>query len=287
MLCHLGLHSHFGVRHGIAAVLFVIIGLTCLSTERSLGAFFTLVDENSSASFDTTGANNYDWSVDGQDQLQQQAFWFRVGNAAEQTLTSLPIAVQGASDTDFNGDLDTLFVRYTGTGFRTEVRYTLDGGVAGSGVSNLSEQISITNTTASPLDFHFFQYSNFDIGGTAGNDSAVFTNANAVQQYGGSLRLSETVVTPVPTHREIATFPVTLGKLSDGVADNLSDTAIGAPVGPADVTWAYQWSVVIPAGGTYQVSKDKTMRTIAVPEPAALALVSIAGLLLVARRGRK
>ena len=62
----------------------------------------------------------------------------------------------------------------------------------------MSEQISITNLLDSPLDFHFFQYADFDLSAA---DTAFFTNANAVDQIGGGLRLSETVVTPVPSHR--------------------------------------------------------------------------------------
>jgi hypothetical protein len=197
----------------------------------------------------------------------------------------LPIAVQGTSDSNFDGNPDTLFVRYNGAGFRTDVRYVLDGGAPGSGTSDMGEQISITNVSDGPMDFHFFQYTDFDVRGTAGDDSAVFTNLNAVDQYEGVARLTETVVTPVPSHREIALFPVTRNKLSDGVATTLSDTPIGTVVGPGDLTWAYQWDVVIQPGSTFQISKDKAIR--AIPEPATASLLGLAvGLLLAAQRKR-
>jgi hypothetical protein len=220
--------------------------------------------------------------VDGQDQMNQQAFWFRVGNTAEQSLHSLPIAFEMATNTNFDPNLDTLFVRYLGAGFRADVRYALDGGAPASGSSDMSEQISITNTSGAPLDFHFFQYSDFDVSNTAGDDTAAFTNANAVQQYDGGLRLTETVVTPAASHREIDTFPNTLNKLTDGVASTLSDTpAVGVPFGPGNLAWAYQWDFTVPVGGSVQINKHKNLNARLVPEPGTMGLLALAGLLAV------
>jgi hypothetical protein len=143
----------------------------------------------------------------------------------------------------------------------------------------MGEQISIFNLTPSPLEFHFFQYADFDLSAA---DTAIFTNSNTVDQTGGGLRLSETVVTPVPSHREAALFPVTLNKLNDGLPTTLSDNA-GA--GPGDVTWAYQWDAVIPPSGTFLISKDKHISL--VPEPAAASLLCVAAGLLVARRRKR
>lgn len=263
----------------------VLLGLFGPATQNSVAALFTLTDSNSSASFQTaTADNNFNWTVDGVNQMSQQAFWYRIGEAAEQSLHSLPIAVQGTTDSNFDGNPDTLFVRYNGTGFQAEMRYVLDGGAPGSGASDMAEQISITNVTSEPLNFHFFQYTDFDVRGTAGDDSGVFTNPNTVDQFDGPVKFTETVVTPVPSHREMALFPVTRNKLGDGVATTLSDTPLNTLVGPGNLTWAYQWDTTIQPGITFQISKDKGIR--GVPEPASGALVAIAlGLLLV--RGRR
>src|SRR5882757_3468326 len=184
---------------------FILAAFSAATAQQSVAALFTLTDDNTVAQFETaTQANNFNWFVDGNDVLAQQAFWYRVGNVAEQSVHALPIGVQGTSDSNFDGNPDTLFVRYNGAGFRIETRYAVDGGLPGSGASDLVEQISITNTLDSPLDFHFFQYADFDLGAA---DSAVFTNANSVRQFGTGSELNETVVTPVPSHREIAFFP--------------------------------------------------------------------------------
>src|SRR5438874_7410442 len=201
--------------------IFCMAIVTGFASQRASAALFTLTDDNSVAQFDTaTQANHFNWFVDGTDYLAQQAFWYRVGNVAEQSVHSLPIGTQGTSDTNFDGNPDTLFVRYNGTGFRVETRYTLDGGAAGSGASDMAELISITNEGTSSLDFHFFQYADFDLSAA---DSLVFTNLNTVQQSGGASKLTETVVTPVPSHHEGAFFPVTLNKMNDAVPTVLSD----------------------------------------------------------------
>src|SRR6186997_1639217 len=133
----------------------IFLGFTGLAAQRSSAALLTLIDGNSQADFDTaTPSNNYNWFVDATDLLAQQAFWYRVGNAGPETsVHTLPIGVQGTTDANFDGNPDTLFVRYNGAGFQVETKYSLDGGLPGSGTSDLAEQISIINLTPSPLDF--------------------------------------------------------------------------------------------------------------------------------------
>jgi len=266
----------------------VVCGLAGPGTQNSFGAVFNLIDGNSSALFDTsTPANNYRWFVDGVNQLTQQAFWYRIGSVGpEVTVHGLPIGLQGTTDPNFDGNPNALYVRYNGAGFQIETQYVLDGGLPGSNAADMGEQISITNTSGAPLDFHFFQYANFDLQNTPGGDTAVFTNPNTVDQNEGVARLTETVVTPVPSHREIAFFNTTLAKLTNGVADTLSDAPpYGTVFGPGNVTWSYQWDIVIPPNSTFQISKDKNLN--AIPEPATLALLSLlVGLLFVPRRKR-
>jgi hypothetical protein len=265
----------------------IVAGFAGFASQRASAALFTLIDGNSIAQFDTaTQSGNYNWTVDGSDVLAQQAFWYRIGNVAEQSVHLLPIAVQGTSDSNFDGSPDTLFVRYSGGGFGIETHYTLDGGLPGSGAADLTEQISITNLLNSPMDFHFFQYADFDLSSNA--DSLRFTNANTVQQSGGTSRLTETVATPAPSHHEGAVFPFTLNRLNDGLPTTLTDTPpIGTLFGPGDVAWAYEWDVTIPANSTFQISKDKQLSA-TVPEPSAAGiLLGISAGLLNLREKRK
>jgi hypothetical protein len=270
-----------------AAVCALLFAHSFLPIERSHAGLFVLVDDNSVVNLDTdSSANALNWIVDGVDHLFQQTFYYRIGNVAEAPVSTVPHPIEGTTDTDFDGNQDTLVVKYNGAGFLMEIGYRLDGGLPGSGVSDITEQISISNVGTSALDFHFFQYSDFEMLGTPGNDSVVFTNENAVRQFEGALGLIETVNTPPASHREADFFDNTRDKLEDGVASVLSDLPPeDVVIGPGDVTWAYQWDVVIPVGRSFIISKDKRLSF--VPEPGPFALLSIGvGLLILARRVR-
>src|SRR6476620_3527941 len=106
------------IARALLCVLLALFSDAFLS--QSHAAILTLVDDNSSATFDTaTPANNFNWQVDGISQLNQQAFWYRLGTAGpEQSVHTLPIGVQGTSDGNFDGNPENLFVRYIGAGFR-------------------------------------------------------------------------------------------------------------------------------------------------------------------------
>ncbi|MBN1341093.1 MAG: PEP-CTERM sorting domain-containing protein [Phycisphaerae bacterium] len=242
-------------------------------------AVFTLSDENSAATIDTTnlagpsGLNS--WSVDGTDHLNELWFWYRLGSAAETNLASLPIDVQGTTDTDFDGDPDVLFVRYLGSGFEVEVRFSLQGAALGSGTSDISEQITINNTGVSSLNFHVFQYADFDLGGDASGDTVAFASSNTVNQMDGAIALSETIVSPMASRIEAALTPVTRNSLDDGAPTTLSNVA---SAGPGDATWAFQWDFVLGAGDTFQIIKDKQL---IVPEPTTLGLLGLGALALV------
>jgi len=267
----------------------VLVALIGPAAQHSLGGLFTLTDENSSAHFNTGAPiNNDSWIVDGLSQLQSQAFWFRIGDDPEQSVHALPIALEGTTDANFDGNPDALFVRYLDPNnrFKIETRYTLDGGAAGSGVSDLGEQISITSTSASPLNFHFYQYADFNLRATPGGDTVNFINPNAVRQTQGPLEVSETVLTPVASHREVAFFPTTLNALNDGSPTILSDTT--GPLGPGNVTWANQWDFLLQPNSTFGISKDKRLAGAGeVPEPATVSLLCFAAGLLFAQRRKR
>ena len=152
----------------------------------------------------------------------------------------------------------------------------------GSGVADIGEAIRIKNTSGSSLDFHFFQYSDFDLG-CPGNDviqlgKNLQGKFNEAAQSDGAVGLTETVVTPGANHGEAAFFNTTLVKLNDGVASVLSDNL--NPVGPGDVTWAFQWDFTIAPGGSFLISKDKYLQIQNVPEPSSMLLALLGGILI-------
>jgi hypothetical protein len=239
---------------------------------------YTLVDNNSVANINLTSARGmYEWFVQGQNQMAQQWFWYRVGNTPEASIDTI------SAPSVFQSTPRSLTTTYANSQFRLRIDYLLNGGatvgVGQTANSGISESITIFNTSSSTLDFHFFQYSDYDLGGSSANDTVQLgTNLqglfNEAVQFDGIVALTETVTTPGANHGEAAVWPLTLNKLYDGVPTTLTDNA--GPVLPNDVSWAFQWDLSIASGASAQINKDKYLSVVIVPEPSILALAGLA-----------
>jgi len=261
---------------GIFAVL-ACVALTAVVPVR--GEIITLEDLNSRAQFEPNSADGqFNWVIDGVDYLVKQWFWFRIGpDGGERPVSTLPLTGVKVLDSNFHPGPDTLFAQYTGEGLLMTLGFVLTGSHDGSRTSDIAETISIKNISAQPLKLHFFQYVDLNLGQP---EMAEFLNANTVRQLGGQLMANESVITPASSHREAALAGATLASLNDGLPTTLNDNVLMA--GP-NVTWAFQWDVVIPANGTFLISKDKQI----IPEPATMVLLGIGSLVLGYARQRQ
>ena len=258
------------LRNTAAAVILLAVAAS------TRAAPVTLTDKNSSATIDPSSQNGmFNWTVNGVNQLAQQWFWYRVGSTGpESSIETLPLLSATASDTNGNGLNDTLFLSYGSTSaLQIDVTYSLQGTLAAG--SSIGETINIiNNSTTSPLDFHFFQYSHFTLGNVAGAETETLLNPNTVRVLGTGNLFSETVVTRAPNHYELGLTPDspnTLTRLNDANPTTLSDGPTTR--GPGDATWAFQWDQSIAPGATFTISKDKSLQL--VPEPGTLTLISI------------
>lgn len=220
-----------------------------------------------------------DWTVDGQTQLYKQWFWYRTGASSKEK----PINSLSSSSTLINPS--TLNSLYTASNFKIDVTYSLLGGGAGSGSSAITEQIKISNLTGSALDFHFFQYVDFDLGGSYLGDTVTLEQNllglfEKAYQTKGNAYFADEIVSPAASHGEVGLSQSILTKLMDVSATTLNDS-----VGPVtgDAVWAFQWDVLIPSHSSFTIAINKSVYV--VPEPSALALISVGAILLgVARR---
>jgi len=241
-----------------------------------------LYDLNSHVEFETDSGQTV-WLVDKVSQLKQQWFYYRLdGMTEELPLSGLGYFNHKAVDANFNPGDDTLTVIYgQPAGFSITLAYLLNGGLGHSLKSDLVETITFHNLTGQAVHLQFFQYCDFDLGGTSDDDIVAIVNPNTVRQSDALIMVAETVLTPVPVHSEVGVYDSTLLKLNDAGVTTLDGTT--GPIGPDDVTWAFQWDITVPVGGTVQISKDKNIT----PEPATLALMALGGLGLVLSRKRR
>lgn len=254
----------------------------------------TLEDGNSLVRFNTNVANTTRrvgmdrWEIDGVNHLYNQWFWFRVGSSGpEARINSLNELFRATFNTNADPRDDTLTLTYgdgatvTTSTYTIETRFSLQGGQAGSNRSDVAEQIRIDNRGTVPLVFSFFQYADFDLNDDIVDDSVSISPNNTANQADGQLAVTETVVTPMPSNREVGTYSTTIDALDDAITTVLNGNAGPLNDGTRrDYTWAFQWDFVVQPGGSYLISKDKNF----VPAPGAMALLGLAGLGALRRR---
>jgi hypothetical protein len=280
--------------------------LTAACLASAAHADIVLQDGNSLARIDPlSAAGMYHWDVQGQNQLVQQWFWFRAGSMTSElpinALNAAPVINLGTGPTQ-DRYVSTL---YDDGVMGVRIEYLLTGGTAmitgQTATADIAETITLYNHSTSPLSFHFFQYSDFNLNGAAADTTQIFpvgTRFILADQWdntGSQLSESQTTVLPLANHGEANFAGITLASLNDLAPTTLNDVL--TPVGPGDTTWAMQWDLTIPAAtvmgpGAIIISKDKLLNVVIlpnggnIPEPASLALVGCGAVALLARRRR-
>lgn len=253
---------------GSVFLIFFMAASLAWGSEKNPTHIITLSDSNSTVKIDPyTPAGVFSWEVDEVEHLCRKWFWYRVGDTGpEASIDTLPLT----ADVQFLGTKGIQLV-YTAPNFSINILFILTGSSAGSNTSDFKETIRIRNTSDSPLDFHFFEYSDFDIGGTAEDDKAARTGSNRILQEENPFFI-ETLAT-TPDHWEIDVAPNIRDKLNDGEATTLAD-ATSPLSGPANIEWTFQWDSSIPAGGTFLIGKDILIGPVVLgPELAGLGLI--------------
>lgn len=226
------------------------------------------------------------WSVNGIAHLRTQWFWLRVGGAGpEASIDALAEAARVASDTDGDGQADTLFLALADPAerFALELRWSLTGSPfappSAGASADLALQLTLTNTSGGPLDITLFQYTDVDLFQSAVDDSAAWSAAaspNTVTITDSTeLAEWESVWTPRPSDVEASLYDTALASLLDGDPTVLS----GALTAAGDVTVTAAWRVLLAAGGSWLLSQDQQVRVAAVPEPSVLGLLALGAFL--------
>jgi len=247
---------------------------------KSMAQNYSLSDGGSTATLNLgAGTGNLgmnSWTVlNGQNQLDQQWFWYSVNGSAPQ-----PINTIGGLTTTPNGANDVT-VTHQNSLLSVNVDYTLNGNGAGSGSADIMESIWIDNLSSDQtVNLSFFQYSNFNLLQNNNNTVSIsgspgaYTGAFQSTGTPGGTGIAEVILTPNASHGETALVPTTLNELNDpaNLNFNLSDNT--SPV-TGNVSWAFQWDDNLAPGTEEDISKDKGLKVMTVPEPSTVAIIAL------------
>jgi hypothetical protein len=231
--------------------------------------------------------NNYgtsDWSsnfvVDGVDHLFSLGYWYRLAGGTDETVFPAP------SSASFSGNAATLgWTNFSGTGLDATLDLVITEPAEGSG--ELTSTLTISNTGSTDQSIDVFSYTDFDLAGSSGGDSAVLASANNAITITDDVTTGTSAATGGDAY-QVANWPTIRDLAGNAAVDDLDNS--GLPFGPGDFTGAFQWqSRTVPAGG--QLTFEDT-RGVSIPQPLAvpvgeqwalalliLALLAVAGLI--------
>jgi hypothetical protein len=229
---------------------------------------YTLSQNDSSVQVNL-GGGVYDWQVDNVNQLNQQWFYYRVGSTGpEYSIDTI------ATPSSISSSPTRVSATYANSTISVKTSYLLSGQTSGSGKATLTETLVVKNASAISQDFHFYQYSDFDLGDAAGNQTVQFYDNGSgsyyevIQSYGNE-SLTETVSAPAANAPlvQAGLYDATLLGLADDSPTTLDNTL---SAGPGDVVYAYEWDATLGAGLSFTISK---IMSITVPEPSVLTIM--------------
>jgi len=219
------------------------------------------------------------WTVELFNQMAQSGYWFAIGNSA----VAVPVSSIGAASITQFTESDATLV-YSGDLFDIQIDYLLWGNPVGSGMSDLSQTVMITNKSGTALDFHLFEFVNMDLNGSAANEIAMLTNSSTITQDEGTTQ-GQLSVNTIPAHWQIGDATSLLNSINTVSGLNLAD---GQSPYVGDAAFAFQWNMSIAGNGSQSISQDMLMMGAQVPEPSSVTLfVSSLTLLPLVRRRRK
>ncbi|MCC5611806.1 hypothetical protein LC612_35005 [Nostoc sp. CHAB 5834] len=258
------LKKHFNfLKVKFVSVTTAVVILTVITEQSAQSAVLALNDDNSIAAFETSSSDNpandglLFWTIDNINHLFHNQFWYRIGSTSkENEINALNLI--GINQTQPASN--QLSATYAGNSFEMVLNFQLDGGVPGSGTSSLFENIDIKNTSSNKLDFHLFNYTDFDLTDN-GQDDTVKISTDMATQF-DSFTLAKEVINPSASDYQVSPFPNILDALSDNFPTNLSN--VGGPLTGEDA-YAFQWDFVLEPEKSFSIKNYKSIKP--VPEP--------------------
>jgi hypothetical protein len=272
------------------AYLLALAAASFVSGRSAEAATYTLEDAglNSKIVIDSSFGNIVDWFVEGVDQVEGRAYFFRVGAPGpfnpELAVDDVNLALSGVNQLDTNFDLgiDTVSLRFVDPNqqFRITTNTSLAAGLPGSNQATFTESLRIDNLSSVPLVISIFLAADYNLNGTAIDSSLVFGDPRSLTQVDAAGVIHESSVTVTPTLIQASDIAALGAVLGNAGSDNLSGST---SAGPGNLAYAFQWDLVIAPRRSWTLGNTNS---ITVPEASTTLLVGmgLAGGLFVARR---
>jgi hypothetical protein len=247
---------------------------------------FTLVHGDSSVTIDPESSLGMrDWRWRGVDHLFQSWYWYRIG----------PDDPERPIHFDMNGSRvnpvvnlqspNKATVSFTHPLFTFNVTYELLGGVPGDPFPRVYQEVMIHNTSNDYISFWLFDYTDLDIGGDAGDDTATHHESDrwhTITQSDQGFPYPVVVSAfKMENHLwEIGGYPSILQRLNDGYPDDLTNS--GSPF-VGDATFAFEWVFGLNPDQKVFISKYSQFT----PEPSSTIALGVGLIVLLRLRRRK
>jgi len=269
----------------------IFVAMLCAgSVVQSKADLYTIAARDTSLQIDTAGGLSQ-WIIDGANQLNEQSFYYSLGSSPAASIYTIGLASTPSLTTNISKTTISLNTTYANSVISVGTLFSLQSSPVGSGKAALSQTLTINNLSLTSQVFHFYQYSDFDLGGVSGSQSVQFSSNGSGQQYQvvqtglngvilTGLVTSVTGGSAVQSEVQAGLFDGTRFGLGGGGSVTLNNTPAA---GPGDVVYAYEWDATLAPGTSITISEIQTV----VPEPASAALFAcgtLAAALLCRRR---
>ncbi len=259
-----GMPNHTRRRQRLG-VLLLACALSLTPMQSASAQVVTLVTGNSVVQVEPGSALGiFSWTIGGVEHMFQHWMWYRIGPAPEESVDTL---IQQSLTTTAN----TLTVIYTHPSFSLVLTIDLEGGPAGTGLSTLHFDATVTNTSTGPLDLHLFHFIELDVDGEFLGNTVTISGGDTITQTGPAGGVILSIAGPPPSRFQTALCPDLLDSLTD-----LSPTTLNNSVGPVtgDVSAAMQWDLALAAGAFATVNLTNTNVEQEPPPPNNVAPVA-------------
>lgn len=250
---------------------------------------FTLTD-NGWTYYEDVGSQGWGHFIDPNnvDHMYQNWWWFRTNlDSYEKPVANLVSMTSGGANNVnlvFRGDAGNL-----PNALLFNLNYTLVGVSATQAYVSIGWSVqNIYGQAPQPITVDFFAYSDFDLNGTAGGDSASAPSPVHVQYSDGGTVVNVIASSGNLLGYDIGYYANLLYLLNDSAVYNVSGQTVSMP---GDMTNVFQWRATLNLGDTLSGGLRKVVTLGAppgpvIPEPGTWALM-LSGLAPMALRLRK